>query len=90
MSFDLTEWTEYMQMDDNLDQTTRMLLYQYSRLFDSQGRATTKAKVLSKVTGVPERAVRKHLIRAKNAEWLEQVSIDGKKGYRATLPSELM
>lgn len=89
MSFDLTEWTEYMQMDDNLDQTTRMLLYQYSRLFDSQGRATTQLKILSRNIGVTESEVRKHLIKAKDAHWLEAVKIDGRKGYRASLPLDL-
>ncbi len=87
MSFNKIEWTELLSLSDDMDPTTRMLLMQYSTLFDSQGRATTQLKILSKTIGVPEKDVRKHLIRAKDAEWLEVIDIDGKKGYQATIPT---
>jgi DNA-binding transcriptional regulator PaaX len=87
MIFDKQEWTELLALADNMDPTTRMLLMQYSTLFDSRGQATTQLKILSRTIGVTEKDVRKHLIRAKEAEWLEPIKIDGKKGYRATIPT---
>ena len=89
MVFDKKEWTELLALAEDMDPTTRMLLMQYSTLFDSRGQATTQLKILSRAINVPEKDVRKHLIRAKDAEWLEAVKIDGKKGYRATIPTTL-
>ena len=89
MVFDKTEWTELLSLADDMDPTTRMLLMQYSTLLDSKGQATTQLKILSRAVGVAEKDVRKHLIRAKEAEWLEAIKIDGKKGYRAIIPTSL-
>ncbi len=90
MNFDREEWKEMLQLADDMDPTTRMLLYQYSMLFDSQGRATTQLKVLSKTIGLRETEVRKHLLKAKDAQWLTPIKLDGRKGYQATLPAELV
>ncbi len=89
MGFDKEEWKEMLQLADDLDPTTRMLLFQYSMLLDSQGRATTQLKILSRTVSLSEKAVRKLLLKAKDAQWLEAITIDGRKGYQATLPADL-
>lgn len=86
MAFDKNEWKDLLSIADEMDSVTRMLLYQYSTMLDSQGVAVCKPKVLSKSMDLPEKEVRKHLSLAKNAGWLSPVDVSGKKGYRATLP----
>ena len=86
MTFDSTEWKELLALVDDMDPTARIVLLQYSTLFDSHGRAPAKPKLIAKATGASEKAVRQILTRAKNENWLEAIDIDGRKGYRATIP----
>lgn len=89
MCVDLTEWKEMLMLTDDLDMTLRHLLFEYSAIFDSKGRSLSKTKVLSKTCGISERDVRKGLIKAKDLGWLEAIELDGRKGYKASLPEEL-
>ena len=86
MDFDKKEWVEMLTLYDEMDQTSRMVLMQYSTLFDSRGRAPAKPKLIAKTIGTSEKEVRQILTRAKNENWLEAIDIDGRKGYRATIP----
>jgi hypothetical protein len=86
MGIDMTEWMELLALSDDMDPISRMVLMQYSTLFDSQGRAPAKPKLIAKATGASEKAVRQILTKAKNESWLEAIEIDGRKGYRATIP----
>jgi hypothetical protein len=86
MAFDKQEWTEFLSIDEKIDNVTRMLLFQYATMLDSRGIAVCKPKVLSKSMDLPEKEVRKHFNLAKNAGWLEPVDVSGKKGYQATMP----
>jgi len=85
--FDREEWTELVKIADGMDLQTRVVLCEYGALLDRQGEAITKHKLLAKTTGMKVRDVRKCLTHAKDMGWLEQIEIDGRKGYRATLPN---
>ena len=87
MGFDKQEWAQMASMADEIDPTTLLLLCEYSALMDSQGRACPKLKVLAKSTGLSPKDIRKRLIRAKDAHWLEAIDLHGKKAYRATYPN---
>lgn len=89
MSFDKQEWKELLTLSDDMDPTAQMVLMHYSTLFDSRGQAPAKPKLLAKATGASEKAVRKILTQAKNDAWLEAIDMDGRKGYRATIPDVL-
>lgn len=89
MVFDKQEWTELLTLADHLDPMTQMVLMHYSTLFDSRGQAPAKPKLLAKACGASEKAVRQILTKAKNDSWLEAIDMDGRKGYRATIPESL-
>jgi len=86
MNFDVNEWKGLLALDDELEPNTRMLLVQYTMFLDSQGRTSTKPKVLAGLLNMPEKEVRKRLNEAREAEWLEAIDMDGQKGYRAVVP----
>lgn len=85
-NFDREEWSELVKIADDMEPMTRVVLCEFARLFDSQGRSTTNHKMLAKAMGIPVKDVRDALITAKDRGWLEPVEIEGRKGYRATLP----
>ncbi len=87
--FDKSMWTEMLSLTDDIEPETRMILHQYSTTFNSKGEAFPKLKLMAKTMGMSVADVRKHLSRAQRAAWLEPITIDGKKGYRAILPEEL-
>lgn len=84
--FDAKEWAELVMIADQMDTPTRMVLCEFSNLLDSRGEAQNKPKLLAKTTGIAVKDVRKMLTSAKDLGWLEQIDIDGRKGYRAVIP----